>query len=74
MEMVQNNLSLDDLNLLAKTLPVKYPLGLVLFRLAEMYEKQRDYAQYQNHLTRFLNDFPSHGLYEKGKDRLESFL
>jgi len=74
MEMVQNNLSLDDLNLLAKTLPVKYPLGLVLFRLAEMYEKQRGYAQYQKHLTRFLNDFPNHGLYEKGKDRLESFL
>ncbi len=74
MEMVQKNLSVDDLNLLAETLKVKYPLGLVLFRLAEIYEKQRDYALYQKHLTRFLSDFPNHELYEKGKDRLDGFL
>ena len=73
-KIVQNKLSLDDLNLLAETLPVKYPLDLVLFRLAEIYEKQRDYELYQKHLTRFLNDFPNHQFYKKGKDRLDSLL
>ncbi len=74
LEMIQHNLNLDDLNFMAETLPAKYPLGLVLFRLAEMYEKQRDYTLYKNYLTRFLKDFPSHEFYGKGKDRLDNFL
>lgn len=74
LEMIQHKLNLDDLIYLAETLPVEYPLGLVLWRLSEMYESRREYTLYQNYLIRFLNDFPNHEFYKKSKEKLESFL
>ena len=74
LKMIEKNLKLEDLTYLADRLPLKYPLDRVLLRLAVMYEKQRDYTLFQKYLTRFINDFPGHELFEKGEKKLNSFL
>ena len=73
-EMIQHELNLDDLVNLAEAMPNKFPLGRILFRIAEKYEGQRDYEQFQKYITRFLNDFPDHELHERGIEKINSLL
>lgn len=74
LEMIQNKLNLENLIYLAENIGPSYPLGHVLFRLSEIYEVKRDYTLFQKYLDQFLNGFPSHELYKKGREKLDSFI
>lgn len=74
LEMIQNKLNLENLMYLAGNMDIGYPLGQVLFRLSEIYEVKRDYTLFQKYLDQFLNEFPGHELYKKGREKLDSFI
>jgi len=70
LELLRDKFELEDLINLSKIFSGQRFLGYILYRISEIYESRRDYTLFQKYINMFLNNFPQHEYFGKGRKRL----